>query len=109
MKPGDWVYFWNIAEYHTKHPGGAWGGENAVYEGKNGLGQDIFSGFGASKMTEMQMNQELLKEYNAGLPAAEELTMAQWQAKTNEQGGRSGLDLSSVMRIKQSKVEDMLR
>jgi hypothetical protein len=104
LKKGDWVYFWNIKEYHQKHHGGAWGGENAIYEGKDG-GIDKFSGFGAAHLTSEQMNAELLKQYNDGLPAAEKKTMDQWKAGKNEQGGAPGLDMGSVKRLDPDKVE----
>jgi hypothetical protein len=104
LKKGDWVYFWNIREYHQKKPDGAWGGENAIYEGKEG-GIDKFSGFGAGHLTVEQMNAELLKEYNSGLPAADQKTMAQWKAGMNERGGPPGLDMGSVKRLDPDKVE----
>lgn len=104
LKKGDWVYFWNIKEYHEKKPDGAWGGENAIYEGKDG-GLDKFSGFGAAHLTVDQMNAELLKAYNDGLPAAEQKTMDQWKAGKNEKKGAPGLDMGSVKRLDPHKVE----
>ena len=89
--PGDWVYFWNCAQYHVKHPGGAWGRENAVYKGSG-----IFSGFEAAEMTEEQMNRELHKQYNDGLDPADQMTFSQWQSVKNEQGGKTGLDLKDT-------------
>jgi|GEM_PF-5571292 len=67
LMPGDWVKFQNIADYSSKHPGGLWSGENAVY-----LGGGKFSGFGAQSLTEGQMLNELLEHYNRGLPPAEQ-------------------------------------
>ena len=103
LLPGDWVYFWNCAQYHVKHPGGAWGGENAIYKGSG-----IFSGFGAADMTEEQMNRELHKQYNDGLDPADQMTFSQWQSAKNEQGGKTGLDLKDTQRLDSKKVGDMM-
>jgi nucleoid-associated protein YgaU len=108
LQPGDWVYFWNCAQYHVKHPGGAWGGENAVYKGKG-----LFSGFGAfsggsADMTEEQMNRELHKQYNDGLDPADQMTFSQWQSAKNEQGGKTGLDLTDTQRLDSKKVGDLM-
>jgi len=108
LQPGDWVYFWNCAQYHVKHPGGAWGGENAVFKGKG-----LYSGFGASSggsadLTEEQMNRELHKQYNDGLAAADQMTFAQWQVAKNEQGGKTGLDLTDTQRLDAKKVGDLM-
>jgi LysM repeat protein len=103
LQPGDWVYFWNCAQYHVKHPGGAWGGENAVYKGSG-----IFSGFGAADMTEEQMNRELHKQYNDGLDPADQMTFSQWQTAKNERGGKTGLDLSVTHRLDSKKVGDLM-
>jgi nucleoid-associated protein YgaU len=103
LQPGDWVYFWNCAEYHVKHPGGAWGGENAVFKGGG-----MFSGFGAADMTEEQMNRELHKQYNDGLAPADQMTFTQWQSAKNEQGGKTGLDLSNTQRLDSKKVGDLM-
>jgi protein-glutamine gamma-glutamyltransferase len=85
--PGDWVYFQNFADYTAKHPGGYWQGENAIY-----LGGGKYRGFGVAAMSENDMNQELVNQYNAGLPAADQKTVAQLVA-----AGR-GLLLSPVVR-----------
>ena len=103
LLPGDWVYFWNCAEYHVKHPGGYWGGENAIYKGSG-----MFSGFGAADMTEEQMNRELHKQYNDGLDRTDQMTFPQWQAAKNEQGGKTGLDLNGTQRLDSKKVGDMM-
>lgn len=99
LMAGDWVYFWNHANYHNQHPNGAWGGENAVYKG-NG----IFSGFGAADKTETEMNAELFKAYNDGLTENEKLTFSQWKMGLNEEGGPTGLDLSMTNRLSATKV-----
>jgi hypothetical protein len=85
--PGDWVYFKNFADYLVKHPGGSWQGENAIY-----LGGGKYRGFGVSAMTETDMNKELVRVYNLGLPAADKKTLANLLA-----AGR-GLQLSPVFR-----------
>jgi hypothetical protein len=64
--PGDWVYFRNIADYLTKHPNGFWTGEHALY-----LGDGNFQGFGTTVLTEGEMREKLLDNYNAGLPVAQ--------------------------------------
>jgi hypothetical protein len=61
--PGDWVYFRNIADYLTKHPNGVWSGEHTLY-----LGDGKFQGFGTTVVTEDEMREKLLANYNAGLP-----------------------------------------
>jgi hypothetical protein len=71
LLPGDWVYFRNFSDYLVKHPGGYWQGENAVYQG-NGK----FRGFGVPSLSEADMNKELVKQYNNGLPAAAKRTVA---------------------------------
>jgi hypothetical protein len=84
---GDWVYFKNFADYLTKQPGGAWQGENAVY-----MGGGKYRGFGVSSMAEADMNTELVRVYNLGLPVADQKTVADLLAA----GG--GLQLSPVFR-----------
>lgn len=64
--PGDWVYFRNIADYLTKHPNGFWSGEHALY-----LGDGKFQGFGTTVLTERELREMLLDNYNAGLPDAQ--------------------------------------
>jgi len=61
--PGDWVYFRNIADYLTKHPDGFWTGEHALY-----LGDGKFQGFGTTVLTENELREKLLDNYNVGLP-----------------------------------------
>ncbi|HEX2690415.1 MAG TPA: hypothetical protein VHN14_27560 [Kofleriaceae bacterium] len=65
--PGDWVYFRNIADYLIKHPGGFWSGEHTLY-----LGDGKFQGFGTTVLTESEMVEKLLANYNAGLPVAQQ-------------------------------------
>jgi hypothetical protein len=71
LLPGDWVYFKNISDYITKHPGGFWTGEHAIF-----LGGGKFRGFGTAERTEDGLKQELLDQYNAGLPAADHKVLA---------------------------------
>jgi Protein-glutamine gamma-glutamyltransferase/Domain of unknown function (DUF4157) len=69
--PGDWIYFKNIADYGSKHPGGFWTGEHTMY-----LGDGKFQGFGTVVSTEAEINQKLLDNYNTGLPAAQQKKLA---------------------------------
>jgi Domain of unknown function (DUF4157)/Protein-glutamine gamma-glutamyltransferase len=50
-KVGDRYYFYNHPKYLLKHPGGAWQGENSIYEGEEG-GVQYWSGLGAVHKTE---------------------------------------------------------
>jgi hypothetical protein len=85
--PGDWVYFKNFKDYLAKHPGGYWQGENSVY-----MGSGNYRGFGVSSLKEADLNGELVKQYNAGLPPADQKAVADLLAE----GG--GLQLSPVFR-----------
>lgn len=63
VKVGDHYYFYNHPKYLLKHPGGAWQGENAVYDGEvNGVQK--WSGFGASGVSEDGMYEEMVGAYN---------------------------------------------
>jgi hypothetical protein len=64
--PGDWVYFKNFSDYKTKHPGGFWQGENAVY-----MGGGMYSGFGVTSMSEKDMNKELVKAHTGNATATD--------------------------------------
>ncbi len=85
--PGDWLYFKNFSDYLVKHPGGSWQGENAIY-----LGGGKYRGFGVSSLFEADMNKELVRVYNLGLPSSEQKTVPDLLA----QGG--GFQLSPVIR-----------
>ena len=63
VKPGDHYYFYNHPKYLLKHPGGAWQGENAVFDGEVD-GDQTWSGFGASGVTEDGMYSEMVGAYN---------------------------------------------
>lgn len=63
LVPGQWYYFYNHPKYLLKHPGGAWQGENALYMGKNELGERLWSGLGATA-TEDDMTKEMVRAYN---------------------------------------------
>jgi hypothetical protein len=54
------------------------------------------------------MNRELHKQYNDGLAAADQMTFAQWQVAKNEQGGKTGLDLTDTQRLDAKKVGDLM-
>jgi peptidoglycan hydrolase-like protein with peptidoglycan-binding domain len=64
IKVGDRIYFFNHPKYLLKHPGGAWQGENAVYQGLNAEGKQRFSGLGAGDKTEDAMLDEMAGAYN---------------------------------------------
>lgn len=64
VKPGEHYYFYNHPKYLLKHPGGAWQGENAVFDGVNEDGEQTWSGFGASGVTEDGMYEEMVGAYN---------------------------------------------
>jgi hypothetical protein len=64
VKPGEWYYFYNHPKYLLKHPGGAWQGENAIYVGERN-GEQVWSGFGASNVSEDHMMDQMVRAYNA--------------------------------------------
>jgi hypothetical protein len=85
--PGDWVYFKNFHDYTARVPGGYWQGENAIY-----LGGGKYRGFGVAAMSENDLNQELVNQYNAhGVPV-----LSKTVADLLADGG--GLLLSPVIR-----------
>ena len=63
VKAGDHYYLYNHPKYLLKHPGGAWQGENAVFDGEVD-GHQTWSGFGASGVTEDGMYEEMVGAYN---------------------------------------------
>ena len=62
-KVGERYYFYNHPKYLLKHPGGAWQGENALYEGEFN-GSQLWSGLGASQVSESQMMDKMVEGYN---------------------------------------------
>jgi len=68
VKVGEWFYFKNHPQYPSKHPGGSWQGENAIYLGVSG-GQQKWSGFGADDVTERYMLNKLVQFYNRPAPS----------------------------------------
>jgi hypothetical protein len=65
-KVGGRYYFYNHPKYLLKHPNGAFQGENAIYVGRNKAGDQIWSGFGVSNVTEAGMLTEMKEAYNFG-------------------------------------------
>jgi hypothetical protein len=63
-KVGGWYYMKNHAFYSERHDG-IWGGENAIYVGRDEGGHQIYSGFGLSNCTEEQMAEALADQCNA--------------------------------------------
>ena len=91
--PGDWVYFKNFHDYTTRVPGGYWQGENAI-----ALGGGRFRGFGVAPLSEHDLNQELVNQYNNGAVPHLSKTVADLIAD----GG--GLLLNPVVRPISSKI-----
>jgi hypothetical protein len=86
LVPGDWYYFFNYSKYLLKHPGGAWQGENALYMGKNDAGQRLWSGFGASNVTEEHMHDTMVTSYNQERTANDQNAMV--EGKVIDQDGK---------------------
>lgn len=63
-KLGEWYYFTNHPKYLLKHPAGAWQGENAIFLGVNADKKQIWSGLGATEVTEEQLLDEMVGAYN---------------------------------------------
>jgi peptidoglycan hydrolase-like protein with peptidoglycan-binding domain len=80
VKVGDRIYFYNHPRYLLKHPGGAWQGENAVYEGFNEAGQQTFSGLGATGKSEDAMLEEMAGAYNQDRSGDDYATLCNWYA-----------------------------
>lgn len=76
LHPGEWYYFYNHPKYLLKHPGGAWQGENSLYMGKKG-GQRLWSGLGASNVSEDGMYDEMVSAYNAPRDRLDVMAMKQ--------------------------------
>lgn len=93
LLPGDWVYFKNFRDYPTKYPDGFWRGENAIVMSKG-----MYRGFGVANQSETDLNKELVKQYNDGLPASDKKTLADLLAE----GG--GLQQSPVFRPNTGKL-----
>jgi hypothetical protein len=64
LKVGGWYYFYNHPQYLLKHPGGAFQGENAIFMGEE-AGQQLWSGMGVAKCTELKMLEEMVEAYNS--------------------------------------------
>jgi hypothetical protein len=70
-KIGDWGYIRNDWNYLSKHPGGAFQGENVIK-----VGPSLYWGFGTSQpnRTYEQWKQELIDAYNFGLAQSEHIS-----------------------------------
>lgn len=84
LKPGQWYYFYNHPKYLLKHPGGAWQGENSLYMGKNGSGERLWAGLGASNKTEDEMVAEMVSAYNGRRDKEDERAMKERGAKKDD-------------------------
>jgi len=78
IQKGDWVYFKNHLKYKYKHPGGAWGGENAFCMGKNTLGENDYRGFGVPKLSDVKMVEKLKLKYDDVRKYTERRNLAKW-------------------------------
>jgi len=81
-KKGEWYYFYNHPKYLLKHPGGAWQGENALCMGEKN-GEQVWSGMGASNVTEDEMMDQMIRSYNADRSDRDQEVLA----KIKEQNG----------------------
>src|SRR5439155_7438188 len=81
LQAGQWYYFYNHPKYLLKHPGGAWQGENSLYMGKKG-GERMWSGLGASNVSESGMFAEMVSAYNAPRDSNDERAMIEMGVKT---------------------------
>src|SRR5437870_6782874 len=68
---GGWYYVANHPKYTHRHPDGIWGGENAIYVGRNDEDHQVFSGFGMENVTEAVLAQHLAEEFCAAPTPAE--------------------------------------
>jgi hypothetical protein len=93
--PGDWVYITNYPGYADHVKGGAYSGENAIYEG-NGR----YSGFGLPNQTEEQMFKHLSDAYKKGTGSQHPTTGEQEQKTSETIGGKYPGILKKVHRIK---------
>jgi hypothetical protein len=84
LKPGEWYYFYNHPKYLLKHPGGAWQGENSLYMGKNGAGERLWAGLGASNKTEDEMISEMVMAYNGRRDKEDEREMKERRIKNDD-------------------------
>jgi len=85
LKPGEWYYFYNHPKYLLKHPGGAWQGENSLYMGKNDAGERLWSGLGASNVSESRMFEHMADAYNMDRNKHDERAMKEYGV-TGEDG-----------------------
>ncbi|MDX2093958.1 MAG: hypothetical protein SFX73_39355 [Kofleriaceae bacterium] len=116
LVPGGRYYFQNFrppeGRYHYKarHPQGLWSGENAFYMGEEG-GKQMWSGLGATGLTELEMMQTVCDAYNApGQTGSEdrvyldEATGKLRHMKTGQLDPTSGLQLNSGLFLDATKV-----
>lgn len=66
VEVGDKYYFANHRGYAFKHPDGLWNGENAIFAGTDPkTGEQLWTGLGASRVTESKMLHELRAGYDS--------------------------------------------
>ncbi|MBN1643173.1 MAG: peptidoglycan-binding protein [Anaerolineae bacterium] len=79
-KVGGWHYFYNHPKYLLKHPNGAFQGENAIYVGRNKAGDQVWSGFGVSNVTEAGMLTEMKEAHNQERSQGDYRVLVEWYA-----------------------------
>jgi hypothetical protein len=105
VRVGEWYYFQNHPKYPSKHPTGSWQGENAIYLGVRG-GEQRWSGFGASNVTERYMLNKLVQFYNRPSPGWTDTPQLITVESLLRDGG--GLLLESGTQVDVSGVRGML-
>jgi len=64
IRPGDWVGFVNDPRYMLNHPRGQWSVIHMACVGSNARGEPLFSGFGLTSVTEREVYERFIVEYN---------------------------------------------
>ena len=72
VKEGDWYTFSNHSAYGMKHPAGPWQSYYAICAGKNGQGEQTWSGLGNTAKTEREILAFLAAKHNAPRSAADQ-------------------------------------
>ncbi|MDA0179686.1 hypothetical protein OJ997_05215 [Solirubrobacter phytolaccae] len=70
---GGWYYLANHPKYSLRHPDGIWGGENAIYIGRDGNQVQRFTGFGVENKTETELAVFFATDFRRP-PSAAEIT-----------------------------------
>jgi hypothetical protein len=105
VRVGEWYCFQNHPKYPSKHPTGSWQGENAIYLGVR-RGEQRWSGFGASNVTERYMLNKLVQFYNRPSPGWTDTPQRITVESLLRDGG--GLLLETGTQVDVSRVQGML-